>query len=45
MLGTALIGVVMRILLVALNAQEGDLDGNLASHIAMLRRLQPRAAT
>jgi predicted amidohydrolase len=27
----------MRILLVALNAQEGDLDGNLESHIAMLR--------
>ena len=27
----------MRILLVALNAQEGDLDGNLAAHIAMLR--------
>ena len=35
----------MRILLAALNAHKGDLDGNLARHLAVLEQARARAAT
>jgi hypothetical protein len=37
--------VGVRILLAAVNAPKGDLDGNLATHLAVLDQARPRAAT
>jgi predicted amidohydrolase len=36
---------MMRVLLAAVDAQKGDLDGNLARHLAVLDQARTRAAT